>query len=289
MRHYCRVSFCITYISPPVIGLKSWPYLLRDVNCRVKGNNLHSLYKYQDYPPTFKTKVLRCLGLLLQLTRSYQSKLVPEYHRFKRGQARQRPNMYRLNTAVLLGLPVTTVAAQSTSLNVTAIAGVGGRSVLQCWQMRTPFAISTDAGTAGVARADLSDVRDLAYLILPSNYDGGLHTAPAKQWVAFVSGLAHLSLPDDPEASAYVLGGDFGLIFAADTADVSQQGHITRYPGNTETIALQIPTRNGTVPPHNVLHAGPCGANEVSGVREIVTQRTDDMLDLGHGINNGFH
>ncbi|KID89007.1 small secreted protein, partial [Metarhizium majus ARSEF 297] len=162
--------------------------------------------------------------------------------------------------------------AQPSFLNVTAIAGVGGRSVFQCWQLETPFTVSADAGTSGVARANLGDVRDFSYFALPSNYDGGLHTAPANQWVAFVSGVARFTLPDDPAASVTVVGGDFGLIFAADTANVSKQGHISQYPSNTETIALQIPVRDGKVPAHEVLHEGACGANEVVGIRAIATQ-----------------
>lgn len=87
------------------------------------------------------------------------------------------------------------------------------------------------------------------------------------RWVVFTSGLAYITLPDDDETSAYVSGGEFGLIFAADTAAVSEKGHRTRYPGITETIALQIPTADGEVPKHDVLHAGPCVTSEINGIR----------------------
>ncbi|KAI1261136.1 hypothetical protein F5Y18DRAFT_210290 [Xylariaceae sp. FL1019] len=160
----------------------------------------------------------------------------------------------------------------ATSLNITSIAGVGNHSEIQCWQMETPFTISTDAGTNGVARLDLSDADNISYLVLPSEYNGGLHNAPAVQWVAFISGLAHITLPDDPTASAYVIGGAFGLIFAADTADVSKQGHITRYPGVIETVALQIPTKNNFIPQHAVLHSGACTASEVAGIHSFASQ-----------------
>ncbi|KAI0145329.1 hypothetical protein GGR57DRAFT_480452 [Xylariaceae sp. FL1272] len=164
------------------------------------------------------------------------------------------------------------IIVQAIFLNITAIAGVNNRSEIQCWQMDTPFSISTDAGTNGVARVDLSDTESLSYLVLPSNYDGGLHNAPANQWVAFISGLVHITLPDDPAASAYVVGGSFGLIFAADTADVSMHGHITQYPGITETVGLQIPTKNNSIPDYAVLHSGPCTANEVAGIRSFASQ-----------------
>ncbi|KAI0019206.1 hypothetical protein F4780DRAFT_780739 [Xylariomycetidae sp. FL0641] len=181
--------------------------------------------------------------------------------------------MQRSIYALLLQLSA--VAAQAVMLNVTAIAGVDGSSVLQCWQMAAPFAISTDAGTEGVARAELGDAGAVSYLVLPSNYDGGLHRAPANQWVAFVSGVAYITVPDDPAANATVVGGEFGLIFAADTADVSEKGHRTQYPGITETIALQVPIGNNTTPAHEVLHGGPCGVEEITGLRGFATQQSN--------------
>ncbi|KAI1114537.1 hypothetical protein F5Y14DRAFT_413647 [Nemania sp. NC0429] len=182
--------------------------------------------------------------------------------------------MHQFASSVLFGQALAVAAAQPTFFNVTAIAGVNSRSTIQCWQIANPFAVSTDAGTKGVAKVSLNNTADVSYLVLPSNYDGGLHTAPAKQWVAFTSGLAHITLPDDPLASAYVVGGAFGLIFAADTADVSRQGHITQYPGNTETVALQIPTKDDSIPPHVVLHTGPCNAEEVAGIYSFATHGT---------------
>ena len=90
------------------------------------------------------------------------------------------------------------------------------------------------------------------------------HTA--HRWVVFLSGLAYITLPGDSTTSAYVEGGQLGLIFAADTSDVSGSGHNTSYPGVTETIALQIPTQDGEIPSHSVLHAGPCTANDTAGL-----------------------
>jgi hypothetical protein len=95
----------------------------------------------------------------------------------------------------------------------------------------------------------------------PQNAD---HCLP--RWVIFLSGLAHITLPDDETTSAYVSGGQFGLIFAADTADVSAKGHGTAYPGTTETIAIQIPTEDGGIPDHSILHNGPCTAIDTMGL-----------------------
>lgn len=89
------------------------------------------------------------------------------------------------------------------------------------------------------------------------------------RWVVFLSGLAYITLPNNSNQSAYVSGGEFGLIFAADTAEVSDIGHRTQYPGVVETIALQIPTPDGRIPGHTTLHTGPCRANEVDGLRGI--------------------
>jgi hypothetical protein len=83
-----------------------------------------------------------------------------------------------------------------------------------------------------------------------------------ERWVAFLSGLAHITLPNST-VEAYVPGGKNGLIFAADTAAVSTKGgHSTNYPSDSETIALQIPT-GGTIPQHNVLYSGPCKQAEL--------------------------
>ena len=90
------------------------------------------------------------------------------------------------------------------------------------------------------------------------------------RWVAFVSGLAYVSLPrSNSSTGAHVSGGEFGLIFAADTAGVSTTGHRTEYPGITETVLLQVPTVDGSVPPHAVLHTGPCTAQEITGTRGL--------------------
>lgn len=93
----------------------------------------------------------------------------------------------------------------------------------------------------------------------------------ACRWVIFLSGLAYITLPADNTTSVYVSGGQFGLIFAADTADVSGTGHSTAYPGTTETVALQVPTLDNEIPDHTVLHTGPCAADDVAGLLALAT------------------
>ncbi|KAI1825886.1 hypothetical protein F4861DRAFT_500230 [Xylaria intraflava] len=183
--------------------------------------------------------------------------------------------------------------AASMKLNVTAIGAQYGSSTLECWQMDAPFVVSSEPGTAGSAQAPLGNVANISYSILPANFDGGVHNAPHAQyvsppkwkrlsysffspspnwfvrWVIFTSGLAFVTLPDDETTSAYVSGGEFGLLFAADTPDVSAKGHRTQYPGMVETIGIQIPTADGQVPKHDLLHMGPCNGSEIAGVRQF--------------------
>jgi hypothetical protein len=82
------------------------------------------------------------------------------------------------------------------------------------------------------------------------------------RWVVFLSGLAHITLPNST-AEAYIPGGKNGAILALDTADVSSLGHITKYPSQESTIALQIPLGQGGIPGHAVLHDGACKGVEL--------------------------
>ena len=79
--------------------------------------------------------------------------------------------------------------------------------------------------------------------------------------MAFVSGLAHITIPNSTQ-QVWVRGGKHGLIIAADTAAVSTYGHITGYPSDQETVALQIPTAGGKAPEHRVLHESACWRDE---------------------------
>lgn len=95
-----------------------------------------------------------------------------------------------------------------------------------------------------------------------------LHT-PKNRWVIFISGLAYITLPTNSSSAAYVPGGEFGVIFAADTADVSAAGHRTQYPGVTETVALQMPVDE--IPTHEVIHAGACVDDDFVGLRGLAS------------------
>lgn len=92
------------------------------------------------------------------------------------------------------------------------------------------------------------------------------------RWVVFLSGLAHITLPNGTD-EAWVRGGRNGMILAVDTASVSTFGHNTTYPSKENTIALQIPVEGGVMPNHTVLHGGPCAHGEQM-------QRRESLVDL---------
>ena len=76
------------------------------------------------------------------------------------------------------------VFAQSSvalQLNITALSAANNASTLECWQMDTPFTISTQQGTSGSAQLELGNVSTMSYSVLPAEYDAGVHNAPANQ------------------------------------------------------------------------------------------------------------
>lgn len=79
------------------------------------------------------------------------------------------------------------------------------------------------------------------------------------RYVIFLSGLANITLPHHSQY-ATLQGGAGGVIFAADTTG---DGHITTYPGNTTTVAIQVPVGGGVAPNHTVLYEGGCRARDV--------------------------
>ncbi|KAH9043929.1 hypothetical protein EDB85DRAFT_733685 [Lactarius pseudohatsudake] len=155
-------------------------------------------------------------------------------------------------------------------LNVTALTAHGGVSVFECWQLLPGFATSSQTGTAGASILQLGNLANASFSVIPPGFNAGFHSAPAKQWVVFLSGLAHVTLANSTD-EAFINGGKNGLIFAADTSDVSLKGHSTNYPSKEETRAIQIPT-GGLIPQHTVLYNGPCKGKQLLG-------RSLDYLD----------
>ncbi|KAI5921250.1 hypothetical protein F4810DRAFT_722721 [Camillea tinctor] len=176
-------------------------------------------------------------------------------------------------------------SAASISLNFTAIGAHDGSSTLECWQMEAPFDVSASSGTVGEATAKLGNVANITYGVLPPSVPGALHNAPHNQWVMIIRGTARITLPGET-TYAHLVGGPYALIFAADTADVSVRGHHTEWNSMTETIFLQIPTADGKVPPHVVLHKGPCGIKEVTGIRDLAMGMEARRTEGGLGFQN---
>ncbi|KAJ5779296.1 hypothetical protein N7457_007016 [Penicillium paradoxum] len=174
----------------------------------------------------------------------------------------------RLSTLIQFILPSTIFASQtpdashSSTFNVTVISARHNRSTLECWALKSEFETSDQPGIAGSALLDMGVIGgNASFTALPAGFDGGRHNAPALQWVIFLSGLAHITLPLST-TEAWVQGGKNGAILALDTADVSELGHFTTYPSQERTTAVQIPLGKG-VPAHRVLHEGPCSGEEL--------------------------
>ena len=83
--------------------------------------------------------------------------------------------------------------------------------------------------------------------------------------VYFTSGLIHITLPNGTD-EAWLQGGKYGLIIAADTPDVSAHGHRTQYPSAATSIALQVPLCAGEDLDYVLLHNGPCTEDEMVGL-----------------------
>jgi len=73
--------------------------------------------------------------------------------------------------------------------------------------------------------------------------------------VHFLSGLARITLPQDPSQELWLPGGKGGLVFAA---DVTGEGHITTYPSDQDTVAITAPFEGGVIPEYEVINEGPC-------------------------------
>lgn len=81
--------------------------------------------------------------------------------------------------------------------------------------------------------------------------------------------MFHFTLPGNDSTDAYLTAGEFGLLFAADTADVSVNGHSSASLGNTETVFARMATEGGGLPNHRTVHMGACNATEMAGWRKL--------------------
>lgn len=66
-------------------------------------------------------------------------------------------------------------------LNVSVSAAANGTSILECWQLTTPFTVSNQSGTAGAMLLQLGNLEKASYSVIPAGVNDGYHTAPANQ------------------------------------------------------------------------------------------------------------
>ncbi|KAF5122512.1 hypothetical protein E5D57_012993 [Metarhizium anisopliae] len=170
-------------------------------------------------------------------------------------------------TLASLALPAAAQLSTLTTpyLNLTALTAADGESTLECWQLANPFRQSTESGITGSLQLSLGELANATYSVIPARFDGGFHHAPAFQYVLFMSGLVHISLYRGRD-EAWIQGGKYGLIVAADTADRTAHGHLTRYPGAADTVAVSLPIRDRDGFKYSVLHGGSCTQDEMVGI-----------------------
>ncbi|KAF2476844.1 uncharacterized protein BDR25DRAFT_300010 [Lindgomyces ingoldianus] len=161
-----------------------------------------------------------------------------------------RPFAFLSSLLLVAGSSAAQADANTTYLTATTLVMKNNNSAFECWQLTEPFRRPSVPGVSGTQVATIGNFTNFAYTILPPRYDGGIHTAPVPQIVHFLSGVAHLTLPHNDSAEAWVLGGVGGLLFAFDTTGT---GHITRYPSDAETVAITAPFEGGKIPGHIVL------------------------------------
>ena len=93
-----------------------------------------------------------------------------------------------------------------------------------------------------------------------SMYHNGQIHLTTYRFVHFLSGIGHVTLPEGNTNSGelWALGGPYGLLIAADTKG---SGHITTYPSDETTLAVQLPFEGNVAPDHTVLYEGVCQRN----------------------------
>lgn len=114
----------------------------------------------------------------------------------------------------------------------------------ECWQISTPFSTYP---TVGQSIPHLADVPNISYVELPPRSNEGVHNPPHAMFFVLLSGLAHVTLFDGDEGEGeglWIMEGVNGLMIAA---DVVGRGHVTEYPSDKVTVALQIPFKDGEV------------------------------------------
>ena len=136
-------------------------------------------------------------------------------------------------------------------LAVSAIGTTNNASTLECWNLAAP-----PFTAAGASNYPIGDSTGNFVGVIPAYTRIGVTWARQVQFSIFLSGLVHVTLPNDESLEAYFQAGD--IIIATDMMNVSATGHITDFPGSRDTMIAQFPLVGNVVPEHTVLHSGQC-------------------------------
>ncbi|UNI24878.1 hypothetical protein JDV02_010597 [Purpureocillium takamizusanense] len=167
-----------------------------------------------------------------------------------------------LSSCLWIALALALALAQHEHLRLHAVVSrADGSAGFQCWEMAAPF---TQYPTTGQAIPEFARVSNVSYVVLPARSSEGIHNPPHSMFFALLSGQAHITLPRGGD-ELWVTAGDADALIIAD--DVAGEGHITEYPMDRPSVALQIPFSGGRAPAHRVLHEGPCSRRETASSR----------------------
>ncbi|ETS87617.1 hypothetical protein PFICI_01445 [Pestalotiopsis fici W106-1] len=167
---------------------------------------------------------------------------------------------------VVIFSAVLSTAHHEVYLNVTAVTHINGESALQCWQLPGRFRASLEAGAANGSYALLGDKAANAILtVIPAGSDGGFHHAEP-QWVYFITGLAHITLPLSSD-QAWINGGKYGLVWIGDRANVSRLGHRIFFA--EQSVTLSLLSEDDREPTHTVVRQGACLPQDVLGLATL--------------------
>ena len=192
-----------------------------------------------------------------------------------------------------------THAAPNETLYITALTNQPDpphHARIECWSLNNKFNTYPTVGKS----LSLGDVDSITYVVLPPRSAEGWHRPPHPMYFVLLSGVAQVyvpatktnahattrqsagstqyqanveaehdsrttaqPMPDDENWDFITItpGSPQQILIAADT-DLRAKGHLTFYPGNGETVALQIPFSGGNVPGHVVVHEGGCTGDE---------------------------
>src|SRR3569833_2097629 len=172
-----------------------------------------------------------------------------------------------LYLACILPLPAT-VSCSSHMIATALVSEPDGDARIECWRFEPPLHSYPNVGAA----VTVAEVSNVTYVVLPPRSSEGIHNPPYPMLVhhmpwgtnmsnltwlrlfVLLSGLAHVTLPHS-DNDVWIMEGVNVFLVAA---DVTGNGHYTDYPSDKETVALQLPFRDGKVPAHDVLHTGAC-------------------------------